>query len=85
MVTPGPRPPLVPDQYRARGELVFLKLPSPLPVSNSMDSVKGKIGIVGSGLIGKSWAMIFASEGYKVTGSQGYKVTGSEGYKVTGS
>jgi 3-hydroxyacyl-CoA dehydrogenase len=30
-----------------------------------MDS-KGKIGIVGSGLIGKSWAMIFASVGYKV-------------------
>jgi len=27
---------------------------------------KGKIGIVGSGLIGKSWAMIFASVGYKV-------------------
>jgi len=30
-----------------------------------MDS-KGKIGIVGSGLIGKSWAMIFASVGYNV-------------------
>jgi L-gulonate 3-dehydrogenase len=28
---------------------------------------KGKIGIVGSGLIGKSWAMIFASVGYKVS------------------
>jgi hypothetical protein len=27
---------------------------------------KGTIGIVGSGLIGKSWAMIFASVGYKV-------------------
>jgi len=27
---------------------------------------KGKIGIVGSGLIGKSWAMIFASVGYNV-------------------
>ena len=25
-----------------------------------------KIGIVGSGLIGKSWAMIFASEGFNV-------------------
>merc|ERR1712002_398145 len=25
-----------------------------------------KIGIIGSGLIGKSWAMIFASVGYKV-------------------
>ena len=24
------------------------------------------IGIIGSGLIGKSWAMIFASVGYKV-------------------
>ena len=28
---------------------------------------KGKVGIVGSGLIGKSWAMIFASVGYEVT------------------
>ncbi len=28
--------------------------------------ITGKIGIVGSGLIGKSWAMIFASVGYKV-------------------
>ncbi|XP_071818987.1 lambda-crystallin-like [Apostichopus japonicus] len=27
---------------------------------------KGKIGIVGSGLVGKSWAMIFASAGYNV-------------------
>jgi len=27
---------------------------------------KGKVGIVGSGLIGKSWAMIFASVGYEV-------------------
>eukprot|EP00088_Acartia_fossae_P068269 TRINITY_DN8622_c0_g1_i2.p1 TRINITY_DN8622_c0_g1~~TRINITY_DN8622_c0_g1_i2.p1 ORF type:complete len:322 (+),score=113.43 TRINITY_DN8622_c0_g1_i2:38-1003(+) len=27
---------------------------------------KGKVGIVGSGLIGKSWAMIFASVGYNV-------------------
>ena len=26
----------------------------------------GHIGIIGSGLIGKSWAMIFASVGYKV-------------------
>jgi len=26
-----------------------------------------KIGIVGSGLIGKSWAMIFASKGYPVS------------------
>lgn len=25
-----------------------------------------KVGIVGSGLIGKSWAMIFASEGFSV-------------------
>ena len=25
-----------------------------------------KVGIVGSGLIGKSWAMIFASEGFNV-------------------
>jgi len=28
---------------------------------------KGKIAIVGSGLIGHSWAMLFASAGYKVT------------------
>ena len=28
---------------------------------------KGKVGIVGSGLVGKSWAMIFASAGYNVT------------------
>nr|CAH7719509.1 unnamed protein product [Callosobruchus chinensis] len=27
---------------------------------------KRKIGIIGSGLIGRSWAMIFASVGYKV-------------------
>jgi len=29
-------------------------------------SGKGIVGIVGSGLIGKSWAMIFASVGYEV-------------------
>ncbi|XP_023332864.1 lambda-crystallin [Eurytemora carolleeae] len=29
-------------------------------------SGKGSVGIVGSGLIGKSWAMIFASVGYEV-------------------
>ncbi|XP_044727758.1 lambda-crystallin homolog [Chrysoperla carnea] len=29
-------------------------------------NLKGKIGIVGSGLIGRSWAMLFASVGYKV-------------------
>ena len=29
--------------------------------------LKGKVGIVGSGLVGKSWAMIFASAGYNVT------------------
>lgn len=29
-------------------------------------SGKGKVGIVGSGLIGRSWAMIFASAGYEV-------------------
>lgn len=27
---------------------------------------KGKVGIVGSGLVGKSWAMIFAGAGYEV-------------------
>lgn len=26
----------------------------------------GKVGLVGSGLVGKSWAMIFASVGYEV-------------------
>lgn len=31
-----------------------------------MSSEKGKIGIVGSGLIGRSWAMLFASAGYNV-------------------
>jgi len=31
-----------------------------------MSTTKGKIGIVGSGLIGKSWAMIFASVGHQV-------------------
>ena len=25
-----------------------------------------KVGVVGSGLVGKSWAMIFASQGYEV-------------------
>ncbi|XP_065335575.1 lambda-crystallin homolog [Cloeon dipterum] len=29
-------------------------------------SVEGKIGIIGSGLIGRSWSMLFASVGYKV-------------------
>jgi len=29
-------------------------------------SSSAHIGIIGSGLIGKSWAMIFASVGYKV-------------------
>ena len=29
-------------------------------------SMSTKIGIVGSGLIGQSWAMIFASVGYQV-------------------
>lgn len=32
----------------------------------SIKSKMGKIGIVGSGLIGRSWAMLFASAGYKV-------------------
>jgi len=31
-----------------------------------MSSSKGKIGIVGSGLIGQNWALIFASGGYEV-------------------
>lgn len=28
---------------------------------------KGKIGIVGSGLIGQNWALIFISAGYEVS------------------
>uniref|UniRef100_A0A023FAH6 L-gulonate 3-dehydrogenase n=1 Tax=Triatoma infestans TaxID=30076 RepID=A0A023FAH6_TRIIF len=32
-----------------------------------MSSKKDKIGIIGSGLIGRSWAMLFASAGYNVT------------------
>lgn len=28
---------------------------------------KGKVGIIGSGLIGRSWAMLFASVGYRVS------------------
>ena len=31
-----------------------------------MAATDAHIGIIGSGLIGKSWAMIFASVGYKV-------------------
>lgn len=30
----------------------------------------GKVGIVGSGFVGKSWAMIFASKGYQVSRSR---------------
>merc|ERR1712042_29614 len=38
-----------------------------LQAATRMSGVKNeKIGIIGSGLIGKSWAMIFASVGYKV-------------------
>ena len=37
------------------------------PPTAAMAQIKNeKIGIVGSGLIGKSWAMIFASEGFSV-------------------
>ena len=32
----------------------------------TMAATDSHIGIIGSGLIGKSWAMIFASVGYKV-------------------
>ncbi|XP_073979819.1 beta Hydroxy acid dehydrogenase 1 [Rhodnius prolixus] len=32
-----------------------------------MSPKEGKIGIIGSGLIGRSWAMLFASVGYNVT------------------
>lgn len=35
--------------------------------TDSAMASKGKVGIVGSGLIGKSWAMIFASVGYEVS------------------
>ncbi|ELU04675.1 hypothetical protein CAPTEDRAFT_155064 [Capitella teleta] len=31
-----------------------------------MSESKGKIGIIGSGLIGRSWSMLFAAAGYKV-------------------
>lgn len=31
-----------------------------------LTSRMGKVGIVGSGLIGRSWAMIFASAGFEV-------------------
>jgi len=31
-----------------------------------MSETKGKVGIVGSGLIGRSWAMLFAAAGYHV-------------------
>ncbi|GCB84417.1 hypothetical protein scyTo_0025209, partial [Scyliorhinus torazame] len=31
------------------------------------DRKKGSILIVGSGLIGQSWAMLFASAGYRIT------------------
>nr|XP_042913098.1 lambda-crystallin homolog [Parasteatoda tepidariorum] len=34
--------------------------------SASKMSVKGKVGIVGSGFIGRGWAMLFASTGYSV-------------------
>ena len=34
--------------------------------SDMASSSSSHIGIIGSGLIGKSWAMIFASVGYKV-------------------
>lgn len=34
--------------------------------NKKMSSKSEKIGIVGSGLIGRSWAMLFASVGYKV-------------------
>lgn len=30
-------------------------------------SSKGKIGIVGSGLIGQNWALIFIAAGYEVS------------------
>ena len=29
--------------------------------------LNGKVGIVGSGLIGRSWAMLFAAAGYRVS------------------
>ena len=37
-----------------------------VPVRTMANLKNEKIGIVGSGLIGKSWAMIFASEGFNV-------------------
>ncbi|NEU36015.1 hypothetical protein GN156_35770, partial [bacterium LRH843] len=35
--------------------------------SSNMSTSKGKIGIIGSGLIGRSWSMLFAAAGYNVT------------------
>eukprot|EP00093_Oithona_nana_P006362 06362.XXX_347668_348795_1 [CDS] Oithona nana genome sequencing. len=36
-------------------------------MSTSSKGIMEKVAIIGSGLVGKSWAMIFASVGYKVT------------------
>ena len=44
----------------------FLKVAFWTPEREKKLKMKGKIGIVGSGLIGRSWAMIFASAGYNV-------------------
>ena len=60
-----------------RSILIFINCPIPqdpctacfelvCPCFYRIMESKGKIGIVGSGLIGKSWAMIFASVGYNV-------------------
>ena len=47
-----------------RSEITPARLSVPI---RTMANLKNeKIGIVGSGLIGKSWAMIFASEGFNV-------------------
>ena len=37
-----------------------------LNIADKTIDMAAHIGIIGSGLIGKSWAMIFASVGYKV-------------------
>ena len=39
---------------------------SPRVVEAKIKMEKGKVGIIGSGLIGRSWAMIFAAAGYRV-------------------
>ena len=45
--------------------LLFLFIEYCVKIELRMSNGK-KVGVVGSGLVGKSWAMIFASQGYQV-------------------